>query len=220
MMILTLVLSLFGCGEKKTADGGSGDADNVNAVTDNYSDGSEEKEEITEGEWGKSGYFTTATKDGEIQGLYINYPHLTGISEASGKIAYQNDDTLVILDGQYELSPDVKDGKIENVLESYFSQTVDILKGYRTSDFKNFKLNIKKQKKVKVGDYEMCKFTGTISSETDDKKYDDFFTAYSTKLKGNDTFVYWLVLDDSEDQSLNKTAEEYADKMSETLVEK
>lgn len=221
MMTLTLVLSLFGCGKKNTAAGGSGnaDADNVNVVTDNISDGSAQDAEKKNNEWGVRGFHTTSTKDYKFQGMYINYPKLIGVSEGTGQIAYQDDGTFIIVDGQTVSSPDVKDGKLENVLTAYFEQTVDIIKGYKSFTYDNFELNIKSQKKTKVGDYDMCRFTGTITSENNGEKYENFFTAYSTKLKGNDTFAYWMVLDDTEKQSMKKTVEEYADKMSETLVE-
>ena len=44
-----------------------------------------------------------------------------------------------------------------------------------------------------------------------------FFTAYFAAVNEGKDYVYWMVLDESDDQSLNETAEYYADQMAKTL---
>ena len=45
------------------------------------------------------------------------------------------------------------------------------------------------------------------------------FVSYTTRLKGNNAAIYWMVIDESVDHSLGKLIESHADKMAQTLHE-
>ncbi len=161
-----------------------------------------------------------ATKNDVISVANIKFPSLTGIVEGTGKIAYQKDKTLVILDAEMkEVFPNITANSCEEVFPAYFEQTRAIMDAYRQMNYDNFDFSVANKETVTVNGYEMCKYIGkhtfTVNGENDEMD----FVAYATKLNGNGAYVYWMVLDESEDQSLTKTIEEYADKMAKTLSE-
>lgn len=161
-----------------------------------------------------------ATKNDVISVANIKFPSLTGIVEGTGKIAYQKDKTLVILDAEMkEVFPNIAANSCEEVFPAYFEQTRAIMDAYRQMNYDNFEFSVANKETVTVNGYEMCKYTGkhtfTVNGENDEMN----FVAYATKLNGNGAYVYWMVLDESEDQSLTETIEEYADKMAKTLSE-
>ena len=176
-------------------------------------------------EWGVQEMKVTE-KNGVITTALIKFPHLTGIVRGTGKIAYQNDKSLVILDSERPTgSPSMPNDACEDVFPAYFEQTRAIIDSYRQMNYDNFEFTVSHKEIVTVNGYEMCKFTGKHTFTVKDvntfeiKNLDINFVAYATKLNGNGAYVYWMVLDESEDQSLTKTIEEYADKMAKTLSE-
>lgn len=176
----------------------------------------EESDPTPESDWGVPE--SIVAENGEnISTAYIRFPSLAGIIRGTGKIAYQTDKTLVILDSQrMSGSPEVSD---KSVLPSYFEQTNKIMERYRRSNYSDFDFSISEQQTVKVNDYDMVKYIGIHTCKCDGKPLELKFVAYSTKLKANDACIYWMVLDESEDQSLSQTILEYAEKMADSLHE-
>ena len=76
-----------------------------------------------------------------------------------------------------------------------------------------------KQSAGTINGYEMYKFVGTHSFKYEDKVYNYKYVAYSTQQKKNGAYIYWLVQDESQDQTLYSTIEEYAYKMALSLRE-
>lgn len=141
-------------------------------------------------------------KNGIKSRIYINFPTLCGIMEGSGKIAYQEDGSLVILDSQYKYSPVIDDELlVDQVFPAYFEQTIKIINAYQNAYFKDFAFEITDKELVTVNDYEMCKYTRTHTFTFKDEPCEMAFVAYATRLKGNDAVAYWMVLDETEDQS-------------------
>lgn len=214
LLILVISLSTFaGC---KGAEEGSSTP--IPSITKNSSEKEEQTTTFDATTWGV--YEEKVTEKNNILAYaYIKFPTLSGINRGTGKIAYQKDETLVILDSERQDSPVMPADTCDAVLPAYFEQTKVIMEGYRQLDYDNFEFSVESKKNVTVNDYDMCKFIGEHTFTRNGEKKEMNFVAYSAQLKGNGAYVYWMVLDESEDQSLTKTIEEYADKMAKTLHE-
>lgn len=78
---------------------------------------------------------------------------------------------------------------------------------------------------VEINGYEMCRFTATHTYNTRDSKWNlvpmtQQCAGYITRLKNNGGVVYWIVVDESEDQSLGDLLIPHADSMAQSLWEK
>lgn len=167
-----------------------------------------------------------ARKNSITTTAWIKFPTLSGIVRGTGKIAYQKDKTLVILDAERETgSPALIEDNIENTFPSYFEQTKAIIDAYREMNYDNFDFQVNQKEKIKINDYEMVKFTGKHTYTFKDintfeiENVELNFVAYATKLKSNDAVVYWMVIDESEEQTLMSTIEEYSKNMAYSLHE-
>ena len=153
----------------------------------------------------------------ETHPVYIRFPSLVAVRYYTGKVAYQTDETLVILDAR---NPDVTPEEaqsVDDVLTAYRDQTIGILSEYRNTFWRDFSFDVQKQEHLTVNGYEMCKYTGIHHCTWKGEEQSMFFTAYSAAVNGGKDYVYWMVLDESDDQSLNETVEYYADQMAKTL---
>ncbi len=218
LLMLVITLGITACGVKKV------EASGINKATEytgNNTQSEEKQEEIeqTEDDWGVQENLVTEKNDIK-QRMHIKFPFLCGIMEASGKIAYQDDMSLVILDSQYKNSA-VLDTVLaaDEILPIYFEQTQRIIDSYRNANYKDFAFEITDKETVTINDYEMCKYAGKHTFTFKGEQCEMAFVAYATRLKGNDAAVYWMVLDETEDQSLGSVIESHADKMAESLYE-
>lgn len=179
--------------------------------------------ELTENEvddgWGVDENTITEKNDKKAR-AYIKFPNLCGIVEGTGKIAYQPDESLVLLGSEIDFEePEVEGNKIENIFPAYFGKVAEIMEAYRGAKYKDFEFEITSKETVNVNGYEMCKYTGKHTFASRDNSFEMNFVAYATRLKGNDAVVYWMVLDETDDQSLSEIIESHADKMAQTLHE-
>lgn len=224
LLISIMILMCFaGCGKEREQVNDDTPSTSVNDKETQTSEETTSKEDTDD--WGVREEIV-AGKNGILTTAYIKFPSLSGIVRGTGKIAYQKDKTLVILDAERKTgSPVLTDDSCDKVFPAYFEQTKGIIDSYRQMNYDNFEFSILDKEIVTVNGYEMCKFTGKHTFTVKDvntfetKNVDISFVAYATKLNGNGAYVYWMVLDESEDQSLTKTIEEYADKMAKTLSE-
>lgn len=183
----------------------------------------EDKEEFDVTEWGVQESIVSKKND-KLGCAYIKFPTLSGITRGTGKIAYQKDETLVILDAERKTGSPAVD-LIENVFPAYFDQTKDIMDSYRQMNYENFEFSVSEKETMNINGYEMCKFTGKHTYTVKDvntfevENININYVAYATQLKTNGAYVYWMVLDESEDQSLTKIIEDYAYKMALSLKE-
>ena len=218
LLISIMILMCFaGCGKDKEPVITDTPSISVNDKETQTSEETTSKEDTDD--WGVQEKIV-AGKNDTLTTAYIKFPTLSGIVRGTGKIAYQKDKTLVILDAERKTgSPALTNDSCDNVFPAYFEQTKGIIDAYRQMNYDNFDFSVANKETVTVNGYEMCKYTGkhtfTVNGENDEMN----FVAYATKLNGNGAYVYWMVLDESEDQSLTKTIEEYADKMAKTLSE-
>lgn len=213
--ILILGVSV-GCGQQATEE-----TPNNNNSTNTENNSKEEQKEPTVNldDWGVQDKITTRKNNNTIT-AWIKFPTLSGIVEGTGKLAYQKDKTLVIFDAEHkEVFPNLSANSCDEVFPTYFEQTKAIIDAHRQMTWDNFDFKINSKETMTINDYEMCKYTGTHTFTFQGEADSMSFVAYATKLKGNDAIVYWMVIDESEDQSLGKTIEEYAKKMAYTLHE-
>lgn len=149
----------------------------------------------------------------------IKFPHLVGIGCGTGKVAYQKDDSLVIWDGQLGYDSPAVEGGVENVLETYMEQLLYIMEDYRNEyHYDTFVFEIQNKELVTINEYEMCKYTGVHTYNWEGEPQSNAFVAYATQLVDG-AYTYWMVIDESEDQSLVETIDEYATNMAYTMRE-
>ena len=208
LLSIILVFSLTGCFGNKQNGG-----ENTNPT--NNPTGPQATPGTTEKEWGVLDAFSTS-ENGILAGFYINFPSLTGIPEGTGLVAYQEDDTRVVL----AQCQNLEISSVDSTFPACFTQTVGIFKvnyGMRYSDGE-FTIESKESAGT-INGYEMYKFVGTHSFKYQGNLISYKYVAYATKLKTNGAYIYWLVQDESQDQSLYSTIEEYAYKMALSLRE-
>lgn len=130
------------------------------------------------------------------------------------------DDTLVILGAENDFEePTIEGDPIANIFPAYFQKVNGILEAYRGSRYKDFAFEIISQESLSVNDYEMCKYKGKHTFTYKGENVEMSFVAYATRLKANDAVVYWMVLDETDEQSLSELIESHADKMAKSLHE-
>ena len=215
LTLMLVCLSLTACGNKA-------DQEQSNKINSSEEISSNENTDISSEDdtpWGVDENKITEKNDVKAR-VYIKFPYLTGITKGQGKIAYQNDGSLVILGSESDFEePTVENGKVENIFPAYFDKVKGTLKLYRQVDYSDYDFEIQNKKVISINDYEMCKYTGIHNFKLNGENKSISFVAYSTKLKSNDAAVYWMVLDDTAEQSLGSTIESHADKMAESLHE-
>lgn len=226
LTLLVLIISLFvvSCSTPEDISGDTTNRENdeVKIEDTTATDTNESVEDTEEKEWGVPEAIVVVSADNRMQNVCVNFPEYAGIPEGTGKIAFQGDYSCVLLDGEGIVTDIVvPEDKIENLFPAYFQQTIDFLSSHHTGLRDNYEFELKDKELVNIADYEMCKFTGTCSyrilSTKQDRKID--FVAYATKAKGNGAYVYWMVLDESEDGSLGEVIGEHARKMAESIFE-
>mgnify|MGYP003300822225 CR=1 FL=1 len=216
---LILLFVLTACGNN-TVHAGGVDKD---TFAENINSSETLESEFTENEaddkWGVDENTITEKNDKKVR-AHIKFPNLCGIVEGTGKIAYQPDESLVLLGSEIDFNePEIEGNKIENIFPAYFIKVAEIMEAYRGAKYKDFEFEITSKETVNVNGYEMCKYTGKHTFASRKDNYEMNFVAYATRLKGNDAVVYWMVLDETDDQILSDVIESHADKMAQTLHE-
>lgn len=176
-------------------------------------------EDLTE--WGS--YKDFVTRDNR---LYIKYPSL--IPTSTNYVAYQTDKTVVAAlhvseSGFADAITDVESilpVAIENS-EDFASPIRQMKKYWKIRSHGSVSMTIESSELETVGQYDCCKFIGTAVhvGEHDDTEITTKFVAYASFTKNGNEPFYWIVFDESEDQSLGSTIADYAKKMGYTIVE-
>lgn len=169
-------------------------------------------------EWGVTDLFC-ASRNGQEAMAYLNFPEMAGNRAHTGKAAYQSDHTFVLVGSEREDMPvEVAKDSCDEVFPAYFEHAKKIMERYQTLDFADFDFSLEESKElVAINGYEMCRYTGTHSYTKNGTPYVMPFVAYATKLKTNGAFIYWIVMDGSEDSSLGDVISDHAEKMAYTL---
>jgi hypothetical protein len=220
---LILLMSLTACGTSASS------STEENAVEESIAseapENQESEKEIVEesqtvdDDWGVWESQTATNDGGENEDVYIKFPDLAGVSYGAGKVATQLTQTTVVFGRQWEESSSVT--SVDEVFLAYQDDASYSIKKYRDNwDYDNFQFEITSQEHTEINGYQMCRYEG-IHSYTDDGELVEMqYVAYAAQLKGNGAYVYWVVIDESEDQSLGDLISENAEKMAWTLEEK
>lgn len=215
MIAVLLCLSLTACGNESIKEPNDNTDSSIQSSETSNIQEPQKEDEI----WGVEENKITEKNDKKAR-VYIKFPYLTGITKGQGKVAYQTDGSLVILGSESDFEePNVDGGKVENIFPAYFEKIKGTLKLYRQVDYSDYDFEIKTKEVITVNNYEMCKYIGNHTFTLNGEKKSISFVGYSTKLNSNDAAVYWMVLDDTTEQSLGSTIESHADKMAESLHE-
>lgn len=159
--------------------------------------------------------------------VYIKYPVL--IPTSDNRIAYQGDGSVVMvvpmggnlgeqitgLDTILPIAIDNPESPKSPIfmLKSYFSVHSD---GY-------VDLTVDSSSMETIGQYDCCKYTGSAKYVADKEfapeEHTIQFVAYATFTKSTNEAFYWLVFDETKDQTMGDVLADYAKKMGYTIVE-
>lgn len=139
----------------------------------------------------------------------FKWPAVRGDNEYTGKIAGQDDGTLVMMDSySAQKSPEVD--SLDQVFPAYFEQTVKVFASFYGSSYSDGSLTIDDTEVVTVGEYEFYKHTGTHNYKYKGSDRSRQYVIYLTETKATGAYIYWLVSDTTADQSAGAKMEDNA----------
>lgn len=120
---------------------------------------------------------------------------------------------------------DVVCNSVENIYEAYQTCWEEAVEDMRHDlDYTDFKFNVESREMKEINGFSMCRYVGTHTYKLEHGETGEFtdyacyFVAYGTQLS-NGAYIYWIVFDDSEDQSLKDIVISNADNMAKSLNE-
>lgn len=224
ILALVMLLTMAACaGEKTPATQPTVTGDSTQPTTDDTTPSSSQAETTEAGdplEWGVMDQYTAETAE-SFGSYYINFPHYTGISSGYAMIADQLDGTMVLISGQNMDAPEINN--VSELFPAYFDQVQYTLEGYYGLFSGNYTFALQDTDSTVVNGYEMYTFSGTIAFdyEQDDivERCEYQFISYATTLKSNGGYAFWVVYDNSEDQSNGELIAQHALNMAKTFRE-
>ena len=213
VFIFAMMLTLVACNKEDEPPKDNGSS----TPTDQEEDVNETEDPL---EWGVMDQFS-ADNENLIESYYINFPHYTGVSEGHSMIAEQLDGTVALISGQNIDSPEIS--STAELFPAYFDQLQNSLESYYGLRSSNYELSLTNTDSTTIGEYDMYIFTGTIAFDYDlqgeilHREYQ--FISYATTLKSNRAYAYWVVYDETEDQSKGELIKEHALNMAKTFRE-
>lgn len=224
ILALVMLLTMAACAGEKTpatqptATGDSTQPTTGDTTPSSSQGGSAETEDPLE--WGITDRGSAESKDSI--GVYaINFPYFTGASAGYALLANQNDGTIALISGQNMDSPEIS--SVAELFPAYFDQLQYTLEKYYGLRSSNFALSLLDTDSTTIADHEMYIFTGTIAfdydwqGEVSRREYQ--FVSYATTMKTNGAYAYWVVYDETEDQSNGELIAEHALNMAKTFRE-
>lgn len=220
MLLATVMLvCMSACSEEKedvptsdrTTTGDKAPAETTSAATTSQLTAEDLKD------WGAADEYS-AWNDNGIEPFYFRFPMNTGSIHGQGLVAAQEDRTIVVVGADSILQP-VEVSGLDGVFPAYFEAVTSSLSDYLGVQASDFEFEIESKETTTVNDYEMCRYAGNHTYTYEGSPFSSRWVAYSTKLESNDAYVYWMVLDYSEDQSLEATIADHAYKMALTIEE-
>lgn len=225
VLSLALVLTMAACAGKQVpvtepaSSGGSTTQPSTGDTTPSASQGGENETEDPL-EWGITDQFAAETKE-SIKSYYINLPHYAGALHGRARGGEQLDGTVVLISGQHDEAPEIS--STSELFPAYFDQLQSSLESYYGLRSSNYELSLQDTASTTIGDYEMSIFTGTIAfdydwqNEVSRREYQ--FVSYATTLKSNGGYAFWVVYDETEDQSNGDLIAQHALNMAKTFRE-
>lgn len=230
---IILLVSLAACGASERPVAGSTDAEvsdltpTASEVVEAGEDAEVEEEEVEEEEavenlvpddWGELSSVTY--NDWKA---YIRFPELSPLNRI-GTYGYgidQETEAWVLFD-----IPDVDSFDVfssaEDVLLNSTDQLIAAIKQHKANhNYENYTVELTTQEPISINHTQMCRYTGICVYEDWSTGYKELveqqFVAYSAQVSGYDGYVYWVLLDESDDQSLADWLSENGENMAWTL---
>ncbi len=166
-------------------------------------------------DWGIRYKSAVIDNDGNAMRYYINFPVSVGNDRASGRIGFQDGYVLAMVAQRYNDAYDIQ-GNIENVFPTCFPQAIKILEADQTATAYDYAFDITDQKLEEINGYQMCRYEGNLTYVYDHIDFHHRYVAYATEV-ADGAYVFWMLIDESEDNSSFDLASEYALKMAYTL---
>lgn len=157
--------------------------------------------------------------DNEAVQIFIQMPHYDGGNYGGALCSDQGDNTIAFV---YPQDPwDPVSSTVQEVLPLNLEKAETVMETYMNlPGYKDGKMEITGQKDVTIHGYDMCCYEGTYSFAGREQSYGPYsFVSYAVKTKSHDIYVYWMIVDMTEDQSNSKLISENAEKMARTFYE-
>lgn len=167
-------------------------------------------------DWGLKYQGAVSDNNGNPMWYYINFPVSTGKNRAAGRIGFQDGYVLAIVSQRYSLYEGDLPESIEDVFPVFFPQIIDIEEANQTATAYDYAFDITNQELVEINGYQMCRYEGNHTYEFNHENYSHRYVAYATEV-ADGAYVFWMLIDESEDNSSFDLASEYALKMAYTL---
>lgn len=222
VMVFIMLLTLAACSEQDPSATKTTESSVAQSFTEGITTSLQVDEDGVEDplEWGVMDQYTAETAE-SFGSYYINFPHYTGISSGYAMIADQLDGTMVLISGQNMDAPEINN--VSELFPAYFDQVQYTLEGYYGLFSGNYTFALQNTDSTVVNGYEMYTFSGTIAFdyEQDDivERCEYQFISYATTLKSNGGYAFWVVYDNSEDQSNGELIAQHALNMAKTFRE-
>lgn len=120
---------------------------------------------------------------------------------------------------------DIVCDSVENIYEAYQTCWEEAIADMRHDlDYSDFKFNVESREMKEINGFSMCRYVGTHTYKLEHWEtgeitdYACYFVAYGTQLS-NGAYIYWIVFDESADQSLKDVVISNADNMAKSLEE-
>ncbi len=152
--------------------------------------------------------------------IYVNmYMPMEHLNVATDKNIYRQhlleQDSYVLIGGQPSMgAPRCEDS--ENILEFYVEQVyTEFNKIWSAAD--DFEMEIASKEAMTVNEHSMWKYNGTVKGSTTNGIVKEYpFVAYATTAE--DTSIFWLLADDSENKDQMETLEKQAQTMAQSYT--
>lgn len=214
ILLATLLLGLTACKqtEKPPVGGDNADAGNSEPQKTTTTTAPESLDN-----WGVVDGHTASNDSGMAQ-FFIHLPLNPGSQRGGALLAVQEDASVVIVDGENFLAP-VEIDSLDTLFPTWFESPKASVADYMGMAGADYEFEVTDQEMVTIGEYEMCRYEGKHTYTYHKEPKESQWVAYATKLKTNGAYVYWMVLDYSEDQSMSDTIADHAQKIALTLEE-
>lgn len=225
LITILLMVSFVSCGSNKNADEPTSDTVILTEPTfeSQLTDTAKDEMEYT----GARVKMSTYNKDNVAQYYYITLPTDVGREILYGRGSAALDGTWVLCGGSF-INKTIECDSIENIYDDYADRWEESIEDmHHDGAYSDFKFIAEKREMTEINGFSMCRYEGTHTYNHTDfttgavTPYSCYFVAYGTQLSEGG-YVYWIVFDNSADQSLrdivNKNAENMAKSLEETTL--
>lgn len=226
MILLLLAGQMSGCGKKGSLGETTGvyEITRAEEVQQEFSHLTSQQETNTSGatveasDWGVPIGNVATNAAQQAVSFTIHVPYDAGVHIGTGIEGIQGDGVRTILDQQMSEEQIEEGTALKEVLPAFFPQTMKIYQERFGFYYENGQFDISKYQNLTINGRDMCRYEGVHSWRYEGEDLTYAFVAYTTRLS-NGMYVYWMAIDETEDQSSFDLAAEYAQKMAETFQE-